>query len=1051
MIYYSLKEINGNSETTKISFSVEGHIEIPYNYFFIELNYGSHTLRNINVSNDFVKSNLCFEFDAQEIQNLLELNSYINMKLYVEINEDIIEVPYDVDASFKGITKLNELSDIYSKWEYIEENLVVSEVTNTSLEYIYSDSSEVITFYYKAVSEENRIKEIIFISNESSKKQSQAFKSKDLGNFFYSFTINLESLMLSEGKWNVFFLKENNEKFSPIKFVDIRRKKTLDVEGQGLLKFIFNNKKQFTCRVVRLKTNTMILNLIDIVREKNKLKIIIKSELRFYEAKNFDLKKVDSITMVHLGTKIKTKVPILFSKLDTECFELSIDLEKLEEIEDLGVWDIYINYYSKNDNYFTQRVKFNESKFPFFAMKPYEFKNYSDNHITIRFYITKDRFLRSVVKKYSFKGQIDTVSYNNDEIIINGDINYSSDKILNVKPIFKNNEGLIEKYEAIAIDYVKIKYGIKYKLCLKSEVLLEKLIEGNYEIQLAITNDCNDVDYVPLVSNVDDIENKNKVIQYPTKLYEKADEIMSYRVYYDKNNILFFERKNKFTQYTKILDNGKYYIIEVKTFREINKENCILLINEEDKVIKSYYPVSIYDKKIIYYIDKTDFKNMDSFEAQLILSYMGIKEYLNSYTSLDEKKYSTRLNSKYYLSFRLENRKIIFEKRKPSVFEQPIIKYKNRFAKLFAMLFKKFYRNKVWLFGENLGEVAQDNGLAFFEYVLKNKPERAYYVSKKDNKNSINLKHYSKHILEYDSFRHMYYYHISEFLLFSHGIRDVMPTILHKSMKLNKKDIIYLQHGVIAMKKVFFNQNSYNGRIKKFVVTSEQEKNILIKHMNFRQNQIMVTGLARFDKLKNSDFKQDKKKILIMPTWREWLVNDREKFIHSDFYKNYISLLTNKGLLNYAKDKNIEFIFYPHIEIQKKYIDLFEVENSTVKIIKIEEKPLNELLEECSLLITDYSSVAFDFNYFNKPVIFFQFDKKDYLRKRGSFVDMDTNLIGKSASNIDELVILVKEKITNDFQMSLEEIKKSDNYYQYRDQSNSNRIYEEVKKLGERK
>ena len=43
-------------------------------------------------------------------------------------------------------------------------------------------------------------------------------------------------------------------------------------------------------------------------------------------------------------------------------------------------------------------------------------------------------------------------------------------------------------------------------------------------------------------------------------------------------------------------------------------------------------------------------------------------------------------------------------------------------------------------------------------------------------------------------------------------------------------------------------------------------------------------------------------------------------------------------------------------------------------------------------MITDYSSVAFDFSFLNKPVIYYQFDRNEFLGKEASHIDIEKEL-----------------------------------------------------------
>lgn len=45
------------------------------------------------------------------------------------------------------------------------------------------------------------------------------------------------------------------------------------------------------------------------------------------------------------------------------------------------------------------------------------------------------------------------------------------------------------------------------------------------------------------------------------------------------------------------------------------------------------------------------------------------------------------------------------------------------------------------------------------------------------------------------------------------------------------------------------------------------------------------------------------------------------------------------------------------------------------------EKSYRDAFAEGSMMITDYSSVAFEFAYLRKPIVYYQFDKKAFFEK----------------------------------------------------------------------
>ncbi|WP_347100593.1 glycosyltransferase [Enterococcus gallinarum] len=63
----------------------------------------------------------------------------------------------------------------------------------------------------------------------------------------------------------------------------------------------------------------------------------------------------------------------------------------------------------------------------------------------------------------------------------------------------------------------------------------------------------------------------------------------------------------------------------------------------------------------------------------------------------------------------------------------------------------------------------------------------------------------------------------------------------------------------------------------------------------------------------------------------------------------------------------------------------------------------NELLYFVDILITDYSSIFFDFLVTNKPIIFFMYDKEEYQKTRGLYFNLD-DLPGEICVTNEELV-----------------------------------------------
>lgn len=141
----------------------------------------------------------------------------------------------------------------------------------------------------------------------------------------------------------------------------------------------------------------------------------------------------------------------------------------------------------------------------------------------------------------------------------------------------------------------------------------------------------------------------------------------------------------------------------------------------------------------------------------------------------------------------------------------------------------------------------------------------------------------------------------------------------------------------------------------------------------------------------------EKKIILFAPTWRDNSFNE----------KGYVFELE----CNFHKWKEVlgeEYIvlFKPHYLISNKFSN--EYLEDFLHICK-EDEDINPLYAVSDLLITDYSSVFFDFTIQDKPVLFYMSDLEEYRDElRGFYLDIYKDLPGDIIESEDELLRTIK-------------------------------------------
>ena len=210
-------------------------------------------------------------------------------------------------------------------------------------------------------------------------------------------------------------------------------------------------------------------------------------------------------------------------------------------------------------------------------------------------------------------------------------------------------------------------------------------------------------------------------------------------------------------------------------------------------------------------------------------------------------------------------------------------------------------------------------------------------------------------------------------------------------------------------------------------------------HSNYEKEVIQLQGLPRYDNLKNVE---DKHEIIIMPSWRRYLTRKSNEYIaESEYFKRFNSLINNEKLIEKAREHNYEIIFRPHPNVYN-FIELFD-ENDYVKI-DYEKTKFQTLFNNGSLLITDYSSVAFDFAYLYKPVIYYQYGKDYHFDTEKSFFDYESMGMGEICKNEDELVDLIIGYIENNCKIKNKYVKRIDGFFLFNDKNNCKRVHEAI-------
>ncbi len=355
---------------------------------------------------------------------------------------------------------------------------------------------------------------------------------------------------------------------------------------------------------------------------------------------------------------------------------------------------------------------------------------------------------------------------------------------------------------------------------------------------------------------------------------------------------------------------------------------------------------------------------------------------------------------------------------------------------------------KAWLVFEKYSKTAQDNGLYFFKYAVARR-DHVYYVIEKDSPDLKYLKGFEDHVVEFMSVSHMKLLLSCEMIIASegrgHGYAWRRISGLFKKSLLEKR-YVFLQHGVIGLKKLgnTFSKNNKNFSADKFICSSVSEKEIIKKNYGYAENEMILSGLPRWEDLK--DVSVNHNEIFMMPTWRNWLEDmPEDEFLKTEYFERYHELISSNALNSFLKESNliIRFLLHPKIA---HYLTNFASVQSNIMIADAQCFSIRDLLQRSKILITDYSSVAWDFVYLKKPVVFYQFDQDEYKKYQGAYLDFSNDMPGIVAQNERDLVLSLRSLMNRiDENKQPEELYQT--YFRGLQENPSEKIYSTIRSI----
>lgn len=370
-------------------------------------------------------------------------------------------------------------------------------------------------------------------------------------------------------------------------------------------------------------------------------------------------------------------------------------------------------------------------------------------------------------------------------------------------------------------------------------------------------------------------------------------------------------------------------------------------------------------------------------------------------------------------------------------------------------------RPEQWVFGALRGNAYDGNAKYLFEYVNKQTDIKAAWITRKSALvKQMRAKGYR--CFSFYSLRGLWFAMNSKVAVVTHmgnNWRGDLPFFA-----LNRKSrLVQLWHG-IPLKKIGFDDSIYSQKkpdavtrllslptLKVFpfsqrikypdivIALSEETRRLFSSAFRVDSKLVKITGYPRNDVLFTPmrDCRMDVVKAIFMPTFRGEEGAAPDLLAQTNFDIDAID--------KFCIDRQIEIDIKLHPFNFPTSEMLHEIAKSEfVRFINVDD--VYPQLSNYDVLITDYSSVYFDFLLLDRPMIFFPFNHDDFVKRdRELYFDYDEVTPGPKANSWAEVLSFLAdlEKLESDYRLVRQQIKQT--FHEFQDAGSCQRVCSAIK------
>lgn len=325
----------------------------------------------------------------------------------------------------------------------------------------------------------------------------------------------------------------------------------------------------------------------------------------------------------------------------------------------------------------------------------------------------------------------------------------------------------------------------------------------------------------------------------------------------------------------------------------------------------------------------------------------------------------------------------------------------------------------VWLFGENRGATMNNNSWHTFHHLvtaMRNAPIDAFYALERNPANELRVadlpKQMRRRILWHSGRRHRAVFERADRFFITLSFGDIEPRQVAGGSD-RRVPLVHLQHGTIGIKAVGYHGAYYRGTLDAFCTYNDEERALLAALNGFSPAQLFDMGFhPRYTELlRRADAAVGSREILWFLTWRDYLADehvsrlgagdaalerDRRRFVDA-----IVDTLAEPALAEELEsgDRTLRIGFHQFFDhgTVDAISERLEAAAAGSSLARVRDRvtmshgaevDVMDLIARAEMLVTDYSSIAYDVTFLGRPVVLHLFDLDRYLEARTAYVDI---------------------------------------------------------------